>query len=428
MTDTYTLKAVSFFSSERRHVLLQNKNGPCPLLALCNVLILRNDMTLPSNIVNRGEVKFDELVSLLADLAVARSQEGAFRNSDGEILPTPQLDELLSLMPSLQHGLDVNPKFTAGVTGYEYTDKLVPFDLFGVELVHGWLCDPSEPEYGIVKDKTYNELVNFIITGQEGGKEDDSLMASTQAASVFLDASAHQLTYFGLTQLHEHLRSNSLCVFFRNNHFSTIFKHDSRMFLLVTDQGYASVSQIVWEQLGAIDGDTEYVDSNFEKSGVRDDYVYNNANSLGSLGGEDAALQSAINASLLEANGVGGTSVGAGTTVASPLQTPLRDSDGEPSAGGGDIIGIGISVDGGSDEGGLVDDAQVAAALQAQINREEQSRADAAAARRLQEQLRLEDSSESRAIAAQQAKREKQLTKGKMSGGSKKKGDSCAIS
>ena len=51
------------------------------------------------------------------------------------------IDELLKLFPSLQYGMDVNPKFTIGPTGVEYTKELSAFDLMGVELVHGWLID-----------------------------------------------------------------------------------------------------------------------------------------------------------------------------------------------------------------------------------------------------------------------------------------------
>lgn len=40
----------------------------------------------------------------------------------------------------------------------------------------------------------------------------------------FFNSTASQLTYYGLVKLHEGLRERQLCVFFRNNHFSTLFK------------------------------------------------------------------------------------------------------------------------------------------------------------------------------------------------------------
>ena len=44
------------------------------------------------------------------------------------------INELLTLFPSLQHGMDVNPKFTLGPTGCEYTNGLGAFDIMGVDL------------------------------------------------------------------------------------------------------------------------------------------------------------------------------------------------------------------------------------------------------------------------------------------------------
>jgi hypothetical protein len=68
--------------------------------------------------------------------------------------------------------------------------------------------------------------------------------------------------------LHElmlHIAEESLCVFFRNNHFGTMTKKDGILYLLVTDLGYANVSEVVWEKMDAIDGDTEYADDQFMK-------------------------------------------------------------------------------------------------------------------------------------------------------------------
>ena len=54
----------------------------------------------------------------------------------------------------------------------------------------------------------------------------------------FLDGTSSQLTEHGLCSLQEGLRPNELAVFFRNNHFNTVFLHKGALHLLVTDQGY----------------------------------------------------------------------------------------------------------------------------------------------------------------------------------------------
>jgi hypothetical protein len=46
-------------------------------------------------------------------------------------------------------------------------------------------------------------------------------------AQQFLEESASQLTYHGLCELNAKMKDGELAVFFRNNHFSTIYKQVS---------------------------------------------------------------------------------------------------------------------------------------------------------------------------------------------------------
>ena len=70
----------------------------------------------------------------------------------------------------------------------------------------------------------------------------------------FLDTTAHQLTDYGLQQLHSTLREGELAVFFRNNHFSTLTKHSGVLFNLVTDIGYERERNVVWDLLSEVRG------------------------------------------------------------------------------------------------------------------------------------------------------------------------------
>ncbi|KAJ8343524.1 hypothetical protein SKAU_G00308530 [Synaphobranchus kaupii] len=54
-----------------------------------------------------------------------------------------------------------------------------------------------------------------------------------------------------------------LCVFFRNNHFSTMTKFKGQLYLLVTDQGFLTEEKVVWESLHNVDGDSNFCDSEF---------------------------------------------------------------------------------------------------------------------------------------------------------------------
>ncbi len=186
------------------------------------------------------------------------------------------IQEMMTVFPKLQFGLDVNPKFTAGPTGVEYTMELNAFDLLHIELVHGWLLEPDAEEYEWIGSQTYNQLVNLVIEGNDASatlernpniENHDELSTQATRGSVihsFLERSAHQLTQFGLTVLHEYVKEGDMVVFFRNNHFNTLTKYNSHLYLLVTDFGYADVSSVVWEKLDVIDGDTEYVTGEFK--------------------------------------------------------------------------------------------------------------------------------------------------------------------
>jgi len=193
----------------------------------------------------------------------------------------------MKIFPNLQFGMDLNPKFTAGPTGVEYTMELNCFDLLHIDLVHGWLLESDAQEYEWVGDQTYNQLVNLVIEGndataklehksQDGDSNYDELSNKAIRGTVvrnFLDRSSHQLTYYGLTTLHKFVKEGDMVIFFRNNHYNTLTKYKDKLYLLVTDFGYACVHSVIWEKLDVIDGDTEYVTGEFQVPSLIKDHV-----------------------------------------------------------------------------------------------------------------------------------------------------------
>lgn len=83
----------------------------------------------------------------------------------------------------------------------------------------------------------------------------------------WLSATAGQLTHHGVERLHALVDEGGLSVLFRNNHFSTATKHDGRLYLLVTDQGFDRETNIVWESLVDIRGESAFFDGSFRPSG-----------------------------------------------------------------------------------------------------------------------------------------------------------------
>jgi len=80
----------------------------------------------------------------------------------------------------------------------------------------------------------------------------------------WMKETSSQLTFYGLTKLHEELEEGQLYVFFRNNHFSTLLVREASLWLLVTDQGFAKQAAI-WEKLDTVDGDSFFVTANFDE-------------------------------------------------------------------------------------------------------------------------------------------------------------------
>ena len=98
----------------------------------------------------------------------------------------------------------------------------------------------------------------------------------------FLDEYRSQLTHYGILQLNQTMRDNQLAVFFRNNHFSTIWKIQvnserrfdfffwfwqvflgsvqNQLLILVSDQGYVDHTSIVFETLIDLDNDSTFTD------------------------------------------------------------------------------------------------------------------------------------------------------------------------
>ena len=252
----YQIKWIHW-NSKSVPILVQNQNGPCPLIALCNVLFLRGVVNLKSTL---EIISSEALLQLLLNQMLEHTPNNL---SEGETLNYQQnIQDTITILPKLQTGLDLNVKFNR-VNGYEFTDTVGIFDLLQVNLYHGWIVDPENPGYcNAVGELTYNQLVEMVISDKNSQDPDKATTAT--AAGEFLSDSANQLTFHGLIELHRVVQEKELCVFFRNNHFSTIFCSGQKLYLLATDYGFLNESRFVWEALDSVDGDSQFFDASFK--------------------------------------------------------------------------------------------------------------------------------------------------------------------
>ncbi len=158
---THRVKRVAFFG-RTVPVLCQNENGPCPLLAICNALLLRGTIELPAG---RKEMDTQELVQLVA-CRVLEANAGTLSSTDVGVAANAQksVDDIIRILPGLQVGLDVNVRF-GGVESFEFTRELAVFDLTGLRMLHGWTVDPDDKRSTAAVGKlSYNQLVEVLIT------------------------------------------------------------------------------------------------------------------------------------------------------------------------------------------------------------------------------------------------------------------------
>ncbi|KAI3377123.1 hypothetical protein L3Q82_000315 [Scortum barcoo] len=241
---------------ENTPIITQNENGPCPLLAIMNVLLLAWKVKMPPMM---EIITAEQLMEYLGDYILETKPKEI---SEAQRLNYEQnMSDAMAVLHKLQTGLDVNVKFT-GVRVFEYTPECIVFDLLDIPLYHGWLVDPQI--HDIVKavgNCSYNQLVEKIISCKQS--DNSELAGEGIVAEQFLNSTATQLTYHGLCELTSTVQEGELCVFFRNNHFSTMIKYKGQLYLLVTDQGFLTEEKVVWESLHNVDGDGNFCDSEF---------------------------------------------------------------------------------------------------------------------------------------------------------------------
>ncbi|XP_026123122.1 ubiquitin carboxyl-terminal hydrolase MINDY-2 isoform X1 [Carassius auratus] len=251
----YHIKWIKW-KEENTPIITQNENGPCPLLAIMNVLLLSWKVKLPPMM---EIITAEQLMEYLGDYILEAKPKEI---SEAQRLNYEQnMSDAMAVLHKLQTGLDVNVKFT-GVRVFEYTPECIVFDLLDIPLYHGWLVDPQTAD--IVKavgNCSYNQLVEKIISCKQS--DNSELAGEGFVAEQFLYSTATQLTYHGLCELTSTVQEGELCVFFRNNHFSTMTKFKAQLYLLVTDQGFLTEEKVVWESLHNVDGDGNFCDSEF---------------------------------------------------------------------------------------------------------------------------------------------------------------------
>ena len=103
-TEQYRLKKVQI-KGKTIPLVMQNVNGPCPLIAISNILLLQQKISIHTDY---SMVDYGQLVELLGDRLVNQPKP-----EDKDLLEVynQSVADAISLFPTLQYGLDVNVRF-----------------------------------------------------------------------------------------------------------------------------------------------------------------------------------------------------------------------------------------------------------------------------------------------------------------------------
>jgi ubiquitin carboxyl-terminal hydrolase MINDY-1/2 len=307
--ETYEIKKVSWYDATSppnpriSPILVQNANGPCPLLALVNALTLTTPAQVNTALVETLRSREQVSLGLLLDAVFDELMSGRRGGAAQEL---PDVGDLYAFLITLHTGMNVNPRFfppapTDSVNDprssmshvhptereeampgtFEDTREMKLYSTFSIPLIHGWLPTRDSPAYVALKRsaRSYEDGQNLMFREEELedklhrdglSLEEQSTLEDISTIKAFFNESATQLTPYGLGTITKSMPPGSVAILFRNDHFSTLYRHpDSHQLLqLVTDMGYAGHEEVVWESLVDVNGENcEFFSGDFRLVG-----------------------------------------------------------------------------------------------------------------------------------------------------------------
>ncbi|CAK9043041.1 unnamed protein product [Durusdinium trenchii] len=258
--DVFQVRRIDFLGEEVP-ILLQNRNGPCALLAIANGLLLRGAWNLGQR---ETSISSRDLLGRLGFLC----DELNFKAMQEDFTLAQKVRDVISSLPKLLDGLLVNCDFGA-CGSFEDSSSRGLFELFRLQLFHVWV---DLEVHKVVP--TWNDLMDLLANSAELRAEDRRAFSEeeeetlTKAALLeeWLEANRAQATQRGILELQKQVKTGDICVLFRNNHFCTVYKpgHNSpcpHCCMLLTDECFSDESSPVWETL--VFGEGQFLDAQF---------------------------------------------------------------------------------------------------------------------------------------------------------------------
>lgn len=279
--DSYLIKQIQF-GVLHVSIVLQDRDGPCPLIAIANTLLLRGEIGLPRN---QATITHNALVKLLRDYAmqINRVPRDASAEIKANIEANVEASVRVLCSYKMRRGLLINPSLTE-VSSFEFTPEIGVFDLFCIRTFHGWVVGPDDAPAlrDFFHGRTYNQVLDALAylqheydlsagstvtrDDEDDDEEEDvrsgAIRRSTsrvseeygtqeQASLAIAWFARHrsQLTHSGASELERAVKENEIGILFRNNHFSTIIRHNGKLYALMSFAAYSECPHYVWDRV-----------------------------------------------------------------------------------------------------------------------------------------------------------------------------------
>lgn len=307
--ETYEIKRITWHDVNAAEnprvspILVQNANGPCPLLALVNALTLSTPANVETALVETLRSREQVSLGLLLDAVFDELMSGRRGDAAQEL---PDVGDLYSFLITLHTGMNVNPRFfppapsklandprnsmshvhpserEGSIPGtFEETREMKLYSTFSIPLIHGWLPEIDSPAFASLKRtaQSYEDAQNMFFHEEvledklrrEGlSFQEQTTLEDIATIKAFFASNATQLTPHGLDTITTWLAPGAIAILFRNDHFSTLYRQPDTLQLvqLVTDMGYAGHEEVVWESLIDVTGENaEFFSGDFRLVG-----------------------------------------------------------------------------------------------------------------------------------------------------------------
>jgi hypothetical protein len=307
--ETYEIKKITWHDGNAVEnprvspILVQNANGPCPLLALVNALTLSTPANVETALVETLRSREQVSLGLLLDAVFDELMSGRRGDAAQEL---PDVGDLYSFLITLHTGMNVNPRFFSppptrspndprnsmshvhpseregSIPGtFEETREMKLYSTFSIPLIHGWLPEVNTPAYASLKRtaQSYEDAQNMFFHEEELEDklhreglnfQEQTTLEDISTIKAFFATNATQLTEHGLETITTSVAPGAVAILFRNDHFSTLYRHPATLQLvqLVTDMGYAGHDEVVWESLIDVNGEkAEFFSGDFRLVG-----------------------------------------------------------------------------------------------------------------------------------------------------------------